>query len=623
MCSARLSPILERMRRRWLRAALVVAAVLLLVRIVAPLAIEGYLEHRLEARSGVTAQIEDVDLDVTSLSMFVEHLRVRGGPQAAATFDLEVPQIRVMIPWSQLLGDEAIRPTVWITAPELSIHELHATDRRGEAPTLATLAGIAVDNGTVHVEPFTGSNFGLTFKHVEIGLEDTSDAVMRSSAGRARIDADVRGGGHVHAHGTVNFFEPTKRWDLEIDVEALEVSTLNGVLRPVLGVDATSGTLDVQGRLVATDKLRGHLQPRFEHLELITPGDGSRRPMTEAVFAEMLRGTDGTMPIERPWPPQGSGPLELQPADGLMRDIIRRGYDRRLDDLDGYFATIGGLEIDLSDGLLQFTDIAIFADHHTVPLPFFFTRTMEVRISADLLDPAEPSAAGRDVPAFKSVRLVEPHLIFVEGPTDQLSQLEFDPDWPDKVSSLPYPTETLEIVDGRIDYFSWKDGPAATAFLDDVDFVLDNMASSRDRPGRGATLHATARLMGQAPLTMTLAYRPGASPADLGLALRVSGFDLTVVDPLARSRFGVDVATGRAALLADLDQTDGTVSAFVDPQLTNLRLLDDHAGTIQHPLRQLILGRALRQRASDPVYVTRPAPLGELPAAVVRRLAQR
>lgn len=613
-------PALERMRRRWLRAAIVVGTVLVVLRIVAPLAVEGYLEHRLQARSGVTADIGDVDLDITSATLLVEDLRVRGGPEAAATFDLEVPRIRVMIPRSQLLSDDPIRPKVWLTEPALSVHALHATERGGEAPSLAAVAGLAVEDGTVHIEPFAGSDFGLTFEHVDIGLEDTSDAVMRSSAGQARIDADVRGGGHVHAHGTVNFFDPTTRWDLEIDVEDLEVSTLNGVLRPVLGVDASSGTLDVEGRLVATNKLRGHLTPRFEHLELIAPGERSPRPMTEAVFAEMLRGTDGTMPVERPWPPESSGPIELHPADGLMRDIIRRGYDRRLDDLDGYFATIGGLEIDLGDGLMQFTDIAIFADHHVVPLPFFFTRTMEVRISRDLLEPDAPT---RDVPAFKSVRLVEPHLMFVEGPTETLSQLEFDPDWPDKVSSLPYPTETLEIVDGRIDYFSWKDGPAATAFLDDVDFVIDHMASSRGRPGRGATLHATARLMGQAPLTMTLAYRPGASPADLGLTLRVSGFDLTALDPLARSRFGVDVATGRAALLADVDQTAGTVSAFVDPQLTDLRLLDDHAGTIQHPLRQLILGRALRRRASDPVHVTQQAPLGELPAAVVRRLAER
>ena len=64
------------------------------------------------------------------------------------------------------------------------------------------------------------------------------------------------------------------------------------------------------------------------------------------------------------------------------------------------------------------------------------------------LDSAAPKVAGAEL----TVTLHARRFLVVKGKDEASSQLSIEPDWQQKVSAMPYPTDGLTIVAGHVEY---------------------------------------------------------------------------------------------------------------------------------------------------------------------------
>ena len=437
-----------------------------------------------------------------------------------------------------------------------------------------------------------------------------------------RVTAGIGTGGRLALTAALAPAQPRDTWTARFAVSDVALRPFNPVMRKVLEMDVEQGTLALFGDLTTTaGRMRGYVTPRFDQLELLAPGEQVRHPMAEALFSSMLATTDSPIEVDRPV--HRGPPLALTldaafraNAMDLLQNLILSGCTRRLNTLIGHDAVVGGLDVDFPGGLLAFTDVTLRKTGGTYPLPFLHVARLEVIVDDTLIQPT--------VATYKTVILHEPHLIFVVGRTADESQRTIDPDWQDKVSALPYPTDRIEIHRGTIEYRDETTKPPARFVLSGLELEATHLARPQGAADtRWASLAAHALVMGGSRLAASLAFTPGSSPLDGELDLTLTPIDLTRLNGLLRSRLGIDVSTGTLGLSARFDTHDGHVTGTLTPALRKIIVLGRDELAITRPVRELFIERRLQRLDGVPVPFNlriQENLLQELPGALLKAI---
>ncbi|MEZ4454628.1 MAG: DUF748 domain-containing protein [Nannocystaceae bacterium] len=577
----------RRWRWRWIGLGL---ATLALLRIVAPSIVEAVLEARLAAALGGEVEIDDVDLALWAGELTAEGLRAAPGEGAS---EVHVEALRLGWSWIDLLrGDAALEvsltgvdATVDLAAPWPSSGTAAAGPRQG----LWALRSLTVDQGRI-AWALPGAETTLPIaEDLALRLDvDPGETIDRSMTANFEITARTGGDGRLTVDGALSPVAPREYWTLRFALDRLDLRTQNPLFRRAFELDVERGALSLHGELSSDpERIRGQVVPRFEGLRLLGADEASvRHPMAEALFGAMLSTADIPIDIDRA---RGrvdlEGLFDTDPMDLLAR-IVLQGYTRRLNTLEGHDATIDAVVVDFPAGLLSFRGITLTRSRGVVDEPFLRVPRMDVVVEASVMDP--------DAPTYKSVTLHGPHLVFVTGETPAKSQLTLDPEWQDKVSALPYPTDRLTVVDGLVEYRDDTTRPPGRFYL--AALALDAEGLGRARAAhqrRGARVTAEAQIMGEGPVRLDMALSPGAQPLDAAIALHVDALPLARLNPLARARFGVDVSAGTLGLEAALDARGGRLKGTITPALADVVVLGSHEDDVDHPLRELLLERRL------------------------------
>lgn len=591
----------SRRARRWAIGGAAVLVLLIVARVAAPYLVRGAVESRLSVALAAPVSIGDVDLRLWAGEATVFDLSVTPVDSASV---VRVGELQVRWRWFDLLRDG--------TPVDLQLADLAVTldlgdpwptmPARGEGTGLGPLRSLTLRDGQIQVIPTRDAAPVLAFSDVHGTLREGAwRARGAAMTTQVRLAATTGANGRLDVTAALSPVRPDIAWTVHIELDRLELRPLNPLVERALEMSVERGTLSVTGDLTTTGgRMRGYLTPRFEQLTLLAPGERVRHPMAEALFGSMLATADQPIVIDRPAAElQGGLALRLDETfrtDGLelLRRVILTGFNRRLNSLIGHDATIGGLEVDFPAGVLAFTDVTLRKTGGTAPAPFVHLARLEVIV--------EPSIVDLGVQTYKAVVLHAPRIHFIVDATEAGSQISIDPDWQAKVSALPFPTDSLRIIDGEIEYHDNTTQPPSRFVLSGIEVTAADLARSAADPGtRGAHISARALVMGESPLKVDVDFAPGSEALDGELHLTLAPVQLARFNGLLRSRFGIDVSSGSLGLAADLDARGGRVTGTVTPALSRVSVLGTAEQQITHPLRELLVERRLKKLDGVPL----------------------
>lgn len=579
----------KRGRRAWWIAGACVLVLLLGIYFIMPLIIANRLEARLEARFETDVQLRDVDVSLLGPSVAVEGVEFT----FRENVDVELPRVAVDWSWTKIIG--GVPPNVRIVAPHLRVRidpQQPPESFERKSLSLSGFRSLHVEDGAVTVELQT------LYEPVEIEFADIQarmhNTALPSDDLTTQLEASASVGptGELRVEGSLIPSDPRSGWALEFALENVDVVPLNPLWNSIVEMDTSEGAVSLRGRLsVSKGRLRGRIEPNFTNLRMIDPDEPARHPMGEALFSEMLSGADNAMIIDAPAGDGGGTSLaQLMATDweSVIEGVIQRGYQRQLDTLIGYESEIGAVEVDFGAGRLLLRDVSITRDTGLVEVPFIYVAELDVRF-----DESVPNA---DVDSYKHVVMRRPVLSFVAHEDEKRRQMQFDPDWPTKISTLPFQTADLRVEDGMIRFVEHRGGAVHEIAVHDVQLVGEQMARDLSPPGeRRATIKGSGMALGEAMVRVSVAYEPASEKGNTHFEFELQPLPVEHLNPLARTHADIDASDGTIGVAAMFDSEQGVVTAEVTLDLEGVRLLGETEESVEHPVREFLLTSRLKK----------------------------
>lgn len=591
-------------------------AVLAGLRLAVPTLLASWFTARVSGALGVAAEVEDVELRLLAGEVTVRGIHAAPPAEDSAS-TLHVDALTLRWRWRDLVrGVVVVEGTMKGLDLTIDLYRPWPPERNAARSRSTHMRSLEIDSGTLAVVLAADTDPILA-------LTDLHGTVLRSTGPRTELlttrvslTAQTGEGGSLTLDGAISPLAPAANWTVRFTLERLDLRRLNPLFERAFEMDVEHGWLSLDGWVnVGFGRLRGKIRPRFEELQLLGRDERRvRHPMAEALFSSMLSGAD--LPIDIDRSAAGDSAFDdLADIDAmqLLRHVILNGFIRRLDTLAGYESSAGGLEVDFPGGKLSFFDVTLTKKNGAVDRPFVTIARMDIVV--------EQSAVDSEVLTYKSIVLHRPSLTFVTGSTPAKSQLTFDPQWQEKVNVLPYPTDRVEIIDGRIEYRDDTTSPSTSLVVSDLDLVADNIGRAKAHSARrAARLVGSARVMDASALAIELEFTPGVVDLDAAIRLRLDPLPLRDLNVLLAGRLGIDVDSGTLAFGADLDVYNGELRGTVTPQLHQVRVLGAHETHFEHPLREFLLERRLKKLDGATLTLdrrVRTSVLRELPAALL------
>lgn len=580
------SPVTGRQRRRrWFIGATCIAV---LVWMLTPYLLQTVVEQHLSKRLATPVEVGEVELVLLTPGVVVRDTAFSLDEHAT----VELPEVAVEWSWRSMLR---AAPSVAVRGPRVRIHVVPGArtrrSSRSSSDALTRFGSLRVVGGSLHASLETEA------RRIDFEISDIA-AELRNTAQRAseqtthfELSGRIGDSGHLEARGSTAPVQPEENWSVDFHIDDVDMVPLNPLWNALVEMDASAGALSLRGEVShSRGRLRGRIEPNFTNLRLLGEGEKARHPMGEALFSEMLSGASNAMTFDRP-STAGRGDLlmDLLATDWetVIEGVIRRGYQRQLDTLDGYVSRIGAVEVAFHRGHLVLHDVSIARDTGLVPTPFIAVKALEVTFDETVREPGTES--------FKHVVLREPVLTFVAHEKESRSQMRFDPVWPEKVSSLPFQTKELRVENGTIRFVEQRGTEVNEIAIEEVTLVGRRMARVLSAPGqREASIEASGLALGATPVATTVRYEPASVQGNSHFELTVGALPLTKLNPLARTHAEFDSSSGTVALDAVFDVRGGRVAAAVELAVDHVQIIGKDERHIEHPLREFMLERRIR-----------------------------
>ncbi|MEZ4380824.1 MAG: DUF748 domain-containing protein [Nannocystaceae bacterium] len=627
-----------RRRRRRRRTAVLLALVLVglvILWALSPTLITTWIVQAVEARTRGRCSIAHVDVRVFSGGVVIEGFKLTDRTPTRSRTALTIAVIEADWGWRRLLFEgggvdvrvDGLEFTVDMRTPWSELIE-----RTSREPPLGVIRSLDLRGGRLSAVLEGAPRPVVDFVDVEATLRVTAFGAgdVDTMTSHVKLVGTDPGGGRLEVQASFAPLAPREVWSLEADAERVDLRPFTPIFRRIFAMDVDHGAITAHAKITQT---RGHRRGRIDHsfhdLHLFTPGDVEiRYRMAEALFGAMLSSADQPLIIDQEselaTSPAGLEPLDLRAGlddaaygDALERitGIIHRGYERRLNSLSGYEVTIDGLDVDFAHNTLSFNGIEVRKIGFKDGPPFFTLEELIVNIEQTIID--------REIDTYKEVTLVRPRITFVAGLTPEESQLNFDPDWVDKISAMPYPTDSLTVRGGELEYRDLTGEAPIILGVQELEVAGRSLARGVDPAApEPLSVDVSAKVVNGGELASKLRLRPRVVPPQGRFEFTLSKTPLVPLNPVARRYAQIDSSSGAVAvdLAASLD--DGLALSVIVATFEDLELLG--AGE-QHrrPLRELMIERRLRELNGKPIFVEAPASTLEefrdtLPRTLVR-----
>lgn len=265
----------------------------------------------------------------------------------------------------------------------------------------------------------------------------------------------------------------------------------------------------------------------------------------------------------------------------LLPYAVRHYLNTRMERMGDYHGQIADIDIHLWRGAYSVDGLQIVKVSGKVPVPLLDAPHTDIQLSWRAL--THGLLRGK-------VAFYRPVLNFVDGNGEDDTQSGKGVDWRSKLKLLtPMRLDELGVTNGTITFHNFVSSPRVDLKMTDVNGIASNLTNvARHDGSRVANMHATAEILGHAPLETHAQFDPLRDHGDFKLALRVSHVDLTQANQLARAYAGLDLASGEGDFTMELEASKGELSGYAKPLFHHLQIFSwkqdveqDHKNPLQ------------------------------------------
>ena len=244
---------------------------------------------------------------------------------------------------------------------------------------------------------------------------------------------------------------------------------------------------------------------------------------------------------------------------------LKAYVNRQLNRSHDYRGHIGDVTVHLWRGAYQIHGINILKANGQVPSPFFSAQLMDLSLEWNEL------FRGAIV---SEIRMVEPRLNFVSGPTAEQSQSGKENNWNDTLESLvPFKINSFSITNGQVHFQNPYSNPPVDIYLTDVFAVATNFTNARGATNAlPAGVTAIGHALGNGSLFFEIHVDPLAKSPTFELTGQLTNVNLVDLNNFLRAYGKFDVARGNFALFSSFAAKDGAYDGYAKVLIRNLQV---------------------------------------------------
>ena len=240
----------------------------------------------------------------------------------------------------------------------------------------------------------------------------------------------------------------------------------------------------------------------------------------------------------------------------LMPFAVERYVNRQLNKAHDYGGRIGSVHIQLWRGRYRINGVQIFKKTGGVHVPFF--AATRIYLSIEWKELFHGSVVGQ-------VRMEEPRVNFVSGPTAAQTQTGKEEGWNSILQSLfPFQLNRFEIQKGQIHFQNEYSTPRVDIFLNDLAVTATNLTNSREIKNElPAGINARGTTVGGGGLTLQVQLNPMAQAPTYQVTAQLTNVNLPALNDFLKAYGKFDVARGQFALFTSVASKNGNYDGYV------------------------------------------------------------
>jgi uncharacterized protein YhdP len=260
-----------------------VAILLLGVRAALPVFVKRFVNDKLDELPGYSGHVEDIDLSLWRGAYQINGLRVvKTGGKVPVPF-VSAQQIDLSVEWKALLHGSIVAE-IELFAPKLNFvnakspeHSQTGIDSKW-TDTVRDLVPfdinrVAIHDGQIHYRDLEAKprvdvfvqQLNATARNLT-NSEDLGHSLYATFEGKAL----AMGSGKVGFNGRLDPYAPKPTFDVNFELDDLEIKQLNDFLQAYANVDAEAGTFSLDAEFTASHgKFHGYAKPFVKNLQLL------------------------------------------------------------------------------------------------------------------------------------------------------------------------------------------------------------------------------------------------------------------------------------------------------------------------------------------------------------------
>jgi hypothetical protein len=246
---------------------------------------------------------------------------------------------------------------------------------------------------------------------------------------------------------------------------------------------------------------------------------------------------------------------------------VRDYVNRKLSEIPDYRGHVAEIDINLWRGAYKIRKVDIVKTTGDVPVPFF---------SSPLVDLSVEWKALFDGALVGEIYFEQPQLNFVNGPSDEDSQVGIDKPWAQKIKELfPLKINRFVVRNGEIHYRDFHKKPKVDVVFDRVRMVATNLTNSKKL---SKTLQANVQIEGrplhEGDLRSKIDLDPYAAKPTFSSQTEMKDVPLVKLNEFAKAYAGITFESGTLRVAAELDAKGGAFTGYIEPVFDQMSIFD-------------------------------------------------
>lgn len=246
---------------------------------------------------------------------------------------------------------------------------------------------------------------------------------------------------------------------------------------------------------------------------------------------------------------------------------VLRYVNRVLAGIPDYESRIGDIDLHLWRGAYQIHDLKMVKRKGDPKKPFLVAPVIDFSMEWKAL------FHGRLV---GEVVMNRPELNFIKAKSDADSQYRFSEQWIEQGKKLfPFQFNRIEINGGRITYLDRMAEPSVPLDLQGLKVLALNISNVVAKPGElPADIKMNATIFDSGSVVFTARADLNREPQDFSANFKMTGVELTHLNPLSRHYANFDFASGRLDVFAEIEAKGGKFKGYIKPLFENIQLIE-------------------------------------------------